>query len=109
MRSTPSVVVSGDPSSLVLVSDHVDGRSRSAVATVRALAAAGYRPVVTVSGGRSAAALRFGRERQGMPRAVDLRRSRFASRLIVPRVTLNRPGGPPGLKRFLQHAGKCPA
>lgn len=41
---------------LVLVSDHVDGRSRSAVAAVRALGAAGYRVVVTVSGGRSAAA-----------------------------------------------------
>jgi predicted ATP-grasp superfamily ATP-dependent carboligase len=44
----------GEP---VLVSDHVDGRSRSAVAAVRALGAAGYRPVVTVSGGRSAAAV----------------------------------------------------
>jgi predicted ATP-grasp superfamily ATP-dependent carboligase len=41
---------------VVLVSDHVDGRSRSAVAAVRALGAAGYRPIVTVSGGRSAAA-----------------------------------------------------
>jgi predicted ATP-grasp superfamily ATP-dependent carboligase len=40
----------------VLVTDHVDGRSRSAVATVRAVAAAGYRAAVTVSGGRSAAA-----------------------------------------------------
>ena len=41
---------------LVLVSDHVDGRSRSAVAAVRALAADGYRPVVTVTGTPSAAA-----------------------------------------------------
>lgn len=40
----------------ILVTDSVDGRSRSAVAAVRALAAAGYRPVVTVSGGPSAAA-----------------------------------------------------
>jgi hypothetical protein len=43
-------------SGVVLVSDNADGRSRSAVATVRALAAGGYRPVVAVSGGRSAAA-----------------------------------------------------
>lgn len=45
-------------SGLALVSDHVDGRSRSAVAAVRALGLAGYRPfvTVTVSGGRSAAA-----------------------------------------------------
>ena len=41
---------------LVIVSDHVDGRSRSAVAAVRALAAAGYRPVVTVTGTPSSAA-----------------------------------------------------
>jgi hypothetical protein len=40
---------------LVIVSDHVDGRSRSAVAAVRALGAAGHRVLVTVSGGRSAA------------------------------------------------------
>jgi predicted ATP-grasp superfamily ATP-dependent carboligase len=39
----------------VLVSDHVDGRSRSAVAAVRALGQAGYSPLVTVSGGPSAA------------------------------------------------------
>jgi hypothetical protein len=42
-------------SGVVLVSDNADGRSRSAVAAVRALAAGGYRPVVAVSGGRSAA------------------------------------------------------
>lgn len=53
MPGARSAVTSRPP---VLVSDHVDGRSRSAVAAVRALAAAGYRPVVTVSGGRSAAA-----------------------------------------------------
>lgn len=41
---------------VVFVSDHVDGRSRSAVAAVRALGQAGYRPLVTVTGGRSAAA-----------------------------------------------------
>jgi predicted ATP-grasp superfamily ATP-dependent carboligase len=40
---------------LVLVCDNVDGRSRSAVAAVRALGAAGYRPVVAVSGRRSVA------------------------------------------------------
>lgn len=40
----------------VLVTDHVNGRSRSAVAAVRAAGAGGYRPVVTVSVGRSAAA-----------------------------------------------------
>ncbi len=39
----------------VLVMDHVDGNSRSAVAAVRALAAAGYRPLVTTSGGSSSA------------------------------------------------------
>lgn len=44
------------PERWVLVTDHVDGRSRSAVAAVRAAAAGGYRPVVTVSGSRSAAA-----------------------------------------------------
>lgn len=40
----------------VLVTDRVDGRSRSAIAAVRALAAGGYHPIVAVSGGRSAAA-----------------------------------------------------
>jgi hypothetical protein len=40
----------------VLVVDHSDGRSRSAVAAVRALDQAGYRPFVAVSSGRSAAA-----------------------------------------------------
>jgi predicted ATP-grasp superfamily ATP-dependent carboligase len=40
----------------VLVSDHVGGRSRSAVAAVRALGLAGFRPVVTVAGTPSAAA-----------------------------------------------------
>jgi predicted ATP-grasp superfamily ATP-dependent carboligase len=39
----------------VLVSDHDDGNSRSAVAAVRALDSAGYSPVVTGTGGRSAA------------------------------------------------------
>jgi predicted ATP-grasp superfamily ATP-dependent carboligase len=39
----------------VLVSDHDDGNSRSAVAAVRALDEAGYSPVVTVAGRRSAA------------------------------------------------------
>jgi predicted ATP-grasp superfamily ATP-dependent carboligase len=39
----------------VLVSDHDDGNSRSAVAAVRALDAAGYSPFVTATGRRSAA------------------------------------------------------
>jgi predicted ATP-grasp superfamily ATP-dependent carboligase len=39
----------------VLVSDHDDGNSRSAVAAVRALDEAGYSPVVTVAARRSAA------------------------------------------------------
>jgi predicted ATP-grasp superfamily ATP-dependent carboligase len=52
----PSRAPSGDPTRSVLVSDHVDGRSRSAVAAVRALGQAGYSPLVTVSGGSSAAA-----------------------------------------------------
>lgn len=41
---------------VVLVSDHVGGRSRSAVAAVRALGLAGYRPFVTVTAAPSAAA-----------------------------------------------------
>jgi predicted ATP-grasp superfamily ATP-dependent carboligase len=53
----PDVALLRREDSVVLVSDHVDGRSRSAVAAVRALGAAGYRPVVTVSGTRSAAAV----------------------------------------------------
>lgn len=40
----------------VLVTDLVNGRSRSAVAAVRALAQAGYAPIVTVTGHRSPAA-----------------------------------------------------
>src|SRR5688572_9094753 len=39
----------------VIVTDHHDGNSRSAVAGVRALDEAGYSPVVTATGGRSAA------------------------------------------------------
>jgi hypothetical protein len=53
MPSAPPAFGGG---AVVLVSDHVDGRSRSAVAAVRALGAAGYRPVVTVVGRPSAAA-----------------------------------------------------
>lgn len=41
----------------VLVIDQVNGRSRSAVAAVRALAAGGYRPLVAVSGRPAAAAV----------------------------------------------------
>jgi predicted ATP-grasp superfamily ATP-dependent carboligase len=46
----------GEPSRTVVVSDHINGNSRSAVAAVRALHQDGYRPVVTVSGRGSAAA-----------------------------------------------------
>jgi hypothetical protein len=56
MRAARSAVGRRGDHAPVLVSDHVDGRSRSAVAAVRALGADRYRPVVTVSGGRSAAA-----------------------------------------------------
>jgi hypothetical protein len=56
MRGTGTTGARSGDNDVVLVSDHVDGRSRSAVAAVRALAQAGYRPLVTVSGGRSAAA-----------------------------------------------------
>ena len=55
--------------SRVLVTDDVDGRNRSAVAAVRALAQAGYAPVVTVSGPSSlAAASRHSRGRVLVPR-----------------------------------------
>jgi predicted ATP-grasp superfamily ATP-dependent carboligase len=47
-------VGSGGP--WVLVTDDLDGQNRSALAAVRALAAGGYRPAVTVSGSRSLAA-----------------------------------------------------
>jgi predicted ATP-grasp superfamily ATP-dependent carboligase len=40
----------------VLVSDHINGHSRSAIAALRALDRAGFRTVVTVTGGRSPAA-----------------------------------------------------
>jgi hypothetical protein len=58
MRAAPTRRARGRSTagSWVLVTDHVDGRSRSAVAAVRAAAAAGYQPAVTGSGGRSAAA-----------------------------------------------------
>lgn len=60
MRGARSSAVPRAGRSTVLVSDHVDGRSRSAVAAVRALARAGYRAVVTVTGERSAAAVSRG-------------------------------------------------
>src|SRR3954467_6604488 len=56
MSAAPPTALPRVGSGSVLVSDNADGRSRSAVAAVRALAAGGYRPVVAVSGGRSAAA-----------------------------------------------------
>src|SRR5687768_1129873 len=56
MRGARTVPTRCGAGGLVLVSDHVDGRSRSAVAAVRALGLAGYRPVVTVTGRPSAAA-----------------------------------------------------
>jgi hypothetical protein len=52
-RASPSDM--GTPTR-VLVADLVNGRSRSAVAAVRALAAGGFRPVVAVSAPRSTAA-----------------------------------------------------
>ena len=55
MRSARSRPARHSGTDVVLVSDHVSGRSRSAIAAVRALGSAGYRPVVTVSGGPSAA------------------------------------------------------
>jgi predicted ATP-grasp superfamily ATP-dependent carboligase len=57
MRGPDVPLLRRDQDAVVVVSDHVDGRSRSAVAAVRALGTAGYRPVVTVSGRRSAAAV----------------------------------------------------
>lgn len=56
MRGLRSPRVRRPQNGPVLVMDHADGRSRSAVATVRALTVAGYRPFVTVSGRPSAAA-----------------------------------------------------
>src|SRR3954451_6385441 len=55
---------------VVLVSDNAGGRSRSAVAAVRALADGGYQPVVAVSGGLSSAgASRSTRGRVFLPAA----------------------------------------
>ena len=53
------------------MTEGADGESRAAVAAVRALAAAGYRPAVTVSGGLSmAAASRFCERRIDVPYAA---------------------------------------
>lgn len=54
----------------VLVTDDTTGQNRAAVATVRALARAGYRPAVSTAGTRSiAAASRFCEQRVRLPRA----------------------------------------
>jgi predicted ATP-grasp superfamily ATP-dependent carboligase len=55
MRGARSTTMRRGGNGVVLVSDHVDGRSRSAVAAVRALGAAGYHPFVAVTGSPSAA------------------------------------------------------
>src|SRR5690349_19639548 len=56
--------------SLVLVTDDITGQNRAAVATVRALARAGYHPAVSTAGPRSiAAASRFCEQRVALPRA----------------------------------------
>jgi len=59
-------------SGLFVVTDGGDGRARSTLATVRALAAAGHRSLVTVSGRFSlAASSRYCSERVPAPRAED--------------------------------------
>lgn len=66
------VGVAGTPSrdAWVLVTDDTTGQNRAAVATVRALARAGYRPAVSTAGDRSiAAASRFCKRRVRLPRA----------------------------------------
>lgn len=69
-ESTPRVL---GHSSWVLISDGGPGQARSTLATVRALAAGGYRPVVTTSGGRSlAASSRFCSGVIEVPRAGEL-------------------------------------
>jgi predicted ATP-grasp superfamily ATP-dependent carboligase len=76
MSAVPAPPVPSGGSGVVLVSDNADGRSRSAVAAVRALATAGYRPVVAVSGGRSAAGVSrssAGRVRLPLPDSPDHR------------------------------------
>src|SRR5438445_2345417 len=56
----------------VLVTDGANGQARSTLATVRALAVAGYRPAVTVSGRYSiAGASRFCRRRVRVPPANE--------------------------------------
>jgi len=66
------VAATGTPSTdaWVLVTDDTTGQNRAAVATVRALARAGYRPAVSTAGDRSiAAASRFCEQRVRLPRA----------------------------------------
>lgn len=66
------VAGTGTPSSdaWVLVTDDTTGQNRAAVATVRALSRAGYRPAVSTAGDRSiAAASRFCERRVRLPRA----------------------------------------
>ncbi len=75
-RSTSGHVLS-DPRRSVLVTEGLGGESRAAVAAVRALAAEGYRPAVTVSGNLSlAASSRYCTRRVPVPIAED---SHYAS------------------------------
>lgn len=68
-QSSPRVL---EHSRWVLISDGGPGQARSTLAAVRALASAGYRPVVTTSGERSlAGASRFCARTVEVPRAGD--------------------------------------
>jgi len=83
----------------VLVTDDTTGQNRAAVATVRALARAGYRPAVSTAGDRSiAAASRFCEQRVRLPRAgtpeyaealrAELASGRYAAALPASDVSL---------------------
>ena len=89
----------------VLVTDDTTGQNRAAVATVRALARAGYRPVVSTAGERSiAAASRFCEHRVRLPRAgtpgyaealrAELASGRYAAALPASDVSLIAAGCP---------------
>jgi hypothetical protein len=83
----------------ILVTDDTTGQNRAAVATVRALARAGYRPAVSTAGVRSiAAASRFCEQRVLLPRAgapgyaealrAELASGRYAAALPASDVSL---------------------
>lgn len=83
----------------VLVTDDTTGQNRAAVATVRALAQAGYHPAVSTAGERSiAAASRFCEQRVRLPRAgtpgyaealrAELASGRYAAALPASDVSL---------------------